>query len=81
MIDLTDPPRIRLLRAGALTGGRLAARPGGFGAGARVGRLPGVASILAVCTGNICRSPMAEGFLRGMLAVRGVEGVRVARAA
>ena len=25
MIDLTDPPRIRLLRAGALTGERLAA--------------------------------------------------------
>ncbi len=24
-------------------------------------------SILAVCTGNICRSPMAEGILRGML--------------
>jgi protein-tyrosine phosphatase len=37
-----------------------------------------VALILAVCTGNICRSPMAEGFLRGMLAARGVEGVRVA---
>jgi protein-tyrosine phosphatase len=37
-----------------------------------------VALILAVCTGNICRSPMAEGFLRGMLASRGVESVRVA---
>jgi protein-tyrosine-phosphatase len=37
-----------------------------------------VALILAVCTGNICRSPMAEGFLRGMLAARGVEGVNVA---
>ena len=43
-----------------------------------MGRLPLVALILAVCTGNICRSPMAEGFLRGMLAERGVEGVRVA---
>jgi protein-tyrosine-phosphatase len=37
-----------------------------------------VALILAVCTGNICRSPMAEGFLRGMLAARGVDGVDVA---
>jgi protein-tyrosine phosphatase len=37
-----------------------------------------VALILAVCTGNICRSPMAEGFLREMLASRGVESVRVA---
>jgi protein-tyrosine phosphatase len=37
-----------------------------------------VALILAVCTGNICRSPMAEGFLRGMLAARGIEGIHVA---
>jgi protein-tyrosine-phosphatase len=27
-------------------------------------------SILVVCTGNICRSPMAEGFLRNLLARR-----------
>jgi protein-tyrosine phosphatase len=26
--------------------------------------------ILVVCTGNVCRSPMAEGFLRGALASR-----------
>jgi protein-tyrosine phosphatase len=37
-----------------------------------------VALILAVCTGNICRSPMAEGFLRGMLAARGIQGIDVA---
>jgi protein-tyrosine phosphatase len=37
-----------------------------------------VALILAVCTGNICRSPMAEGFLRGMLATRGITGIDVA---
>src|SRR5690348_4874348 len=43
-----------------------------------MGRLPLVALILVVCTGNICRSPMAEGFLRSMLAVRGIEGVQVA---
>jgi protein-tyrosine phosphatase len=30
-----------------------------------------MASILVVCTGNICRSPMAEGFLRRSLASRG----------
>jgi protein-tyrosine phosphatase len=36
-----------------------------------------VATILLVCTGNICRSPMAEGFLRRQLADRGVEGVEV----
>jgi protein-tyrosine phosphatase len=29
-----------------------------------------MASILVVCTGNICRSPMAEGFLRRSLASR-----------
>ena len=27
-------------------------------------------SILVVCTGNICRSPIAEGFLRAALARR-----------
>jgi protein-tyrosine phosphatase len=36
-----------------------------------------VATILLVCTGNICRSPMAEGFIRRRLADRGVEGVDV----
>lgn len=29
-----------------------------------------MASILVVCTGNICRSPIAEGFLRRLLAAR-----------
>jgi protein-tyrosine phosphatase len=37
-----------------------------------------VTAILAVCTGNICRSPMAEAFLRTMLAERGVEDVLTA---
>jgi low molecular weight protein-tyrosine phosphatase len=37
-----------------------------------------VALILAVCTGNICRSPMAEGFLRKLLAERGIGGIDVA---
>jgi protein-tyrosine phosphatase len=30
-------------------------------------------SILFVCTANICRSPMAEGVLRSMLAARGLD--------
>ena len=33
--------------------------------------------ILIVCTGNICRSPMAEGLMRHMLATRSLEGFRV----
>lgn len=33
--------------------------------------------ILVVCTGNICRSPMAEGFLRSLLASRGAGHIDV----
>jgi protein-tyrosine phosphatase len=36
-----------------------------------------MATILLVCTGNICRSPMAEGLLRRELEERAIEGVRV----
>jgi protein-tyrosine phosphatase len=36
-----------------------------------------VATILVVCTGNICRSPIAEGFLRQQLALRGIDDVAV----
>jgi protein-tyrosine-phosphatase len=36
--------------------------------------------ILLVCTGNTCRSPMAEVLLRRALAEAGVEGVEVASA-
>jgi protein-tyrosine-phosphatase len=36
--------------------------------------------ILLVCTGNTCRSPMAEEMLRKALARRGAEGISVASA-
>lgn len=36
--------------------------------------------ILLICTGNTCRSPMAEGLLRAALAERGIEGVEVSSA-
>ena len=37
-----------------------------------------MSSVLLVCTGNICRSPMAEGFLRARLAERGIDAIEVA---
>lgn len=36
--------------------------------------------ILLVCTGNTCRSPLAEALLRTKLAERGVDGVEVSSA-
>ena len=36
--------------------------------------------VLVVCTGNVCRSPMAAELLRHLLAERGVEGVEVSSA-
>jgi protein-tyrosine phosphatase len=34
-----------------------------------------IKSVLFVCLGNICRSPLAEGVLRTVLAERGVAGL------
>ena len=39
-----------------------------------------MANILIVCTGNICRSPMAQGFLRQLLAERGLNGISITSA-
>lgn len=36
-----------------------------------------MATILLVCTGNICRSPMAEAFMRHELDQRGIDGIGV----
>ncbi len=40
----------------------------------------GMAHLLLVCTGNTCRSPMAEGFLREALRRAGQESARVSSA-
>src|SRR5436190_13969574 len=39
-----------------------------------------MAQVLLVCTGNICRSPMAEGFLRGLFRQRNANDISVASA-
>lgn len=39
-----------------------------------------IESVLFVCTGNLCRSPMAEGMLKDRLRRQGVRGVRVSSA-
>jgi len=39
-----------------------------------------VATILLVCTGNVCRTPMAVGLFKGQLRRRGVDGVEVVSA-
>ena len=36
--------------------------------------------ILFVCTGNLCRSPLAEGYLKKILADKGLSGVEVGSA-
>lgn len=57
--------------------GRARGRPGLGGAEAqpgilaRIGRLVGMPTVLFVCTGNLCRSPMAAAFARRALAERG----------
>jgi protein-tyrosine-phosphatase len=36
--------------------------------------------ILIICTGNTCRSPMAEGILKSLLLEQGIENIRVSSA-
>ncbi len=40
-----------------------------------------MSTILFICTGNLCRSPMAEGLMRQKLAERGLEGQHQVRSA
>lgn len=42
--------------------------------------MTGTFRVLHVCTGNICRSPMAEHLMRAGLATRGIRGVEVSSA-
>lgn len=39
-----------------------------------------IKSVLFVCTGNLCRSPMAEGVLKDRIKRRGMQGIRVSSA-
>ncbi len=44
------------------------------------GAVPAVRNVLFVCTGNICRSPMAEGLLRRLLQERPLRAIQVSSA-
>ena len=74
VVDLSGKG-VRIIRRGAVDEDRLLAvvrRAEG-----PVDRLRPVARILLVCTGNICRSPIAEGTIRHLLAERGIHDVTV----
>ena len=36
--------------------------------------------IIFVCTGNTCRSPLAEGLMKKLLADRGIDGIEISSA-
>ncbi|MCZ7584257.1 MAG: low molecular weight phosphotyrosine protein phosphatase [Deltaproteobacteria bacterium] len=42
--------------------------------------LKDLSEILVICTGNVCRSPMAAAALRAKLFERGIDGIRVSSA-
>jgi low molecular weight protein-tyrosine phosphatase len=50
-------------------------RTSGHGGWREYGILSGVVRLLFVCMGNICRSPTAEGVMRGLLREEGLEAV------
>ncbi len=58
VLDLTGP-EVKLLRKGRIKAGKIEEI-----LGLRLKRLP--FTVLLVCTGNMCRSPMAAGLLRGL---------------
>ncbi len=60
---------LRITRAGAVTANSLARRTGLEVEGGEA-----VPLVVIVCTGNACRSPMAEGALKALLRKKGLEG-------
>lgn len=68
LVDVRAVP-LRVVREGAIDRNSLARRSGLDVEGGRA-----VPLVLFVCTGNTCRSPMAEGIVRLLLRQRGLDG-------
>lgn len=68
IVDARSIP-LKIVREGAVTANSLARRTGLEVEGGR-----SVPLVLLVCTGNACRSPMAEGALKNLLREKGMEG-------
>ncbi|MBI2870320.1 MAG: threonylcarbamoyl-AMP synthase [Candidatus Omnitrophica bacterium] len=75
VLDLTEA-RPRILREGVLSRAEIEEKLGPVGV-ADSGSLKKDTLILFVCTGNSCRSPLAEVYVRQMLRERGKGGARV----